>query len=246
MPKKFGVNTKKEEAKQKKEEVKKEKETKLIEKLENDYWQETDEKVLSKLKRAEEKEKKRIEKLEKKQEIKELVEKEEEESNSKTKNKPINQITIGSVHQAREDDLKKIAQKVDSQKFKETTSYVQEQIDPEEEYVNTNFLIMEEYQDYIKNGVDLIEGSGLDHIMNNLNLTETDKHPEKRMKAAWKSYIEKNYLDLKKQYPKFKRNKLLDMLSKDFHKSQDNPMYVYKIQKQKEMLRQQLMNDQFK
>ena len=51
---------------------------------------------------------------------------------------------------------------------------------------------------------------------------------------------------LKKQYPKFKRNKLLDMLSKDFHKSQDNPMYVFKIQKQKEILRQQLMNDQFK
>ena len=85
---------------------------------------------------------KRIEKLEKKQEIKELVEKEEEELQStKTKNKPVNQITIGSVTQAKDEDLKKLAQKVDSQKFKETTSYVQEQIDPEEEYVNTNFLM---------------------------------------------------------------------------------------------------------
>lgn len=241
MPKKFGINTKKEEANERKKIAKQEKETKLIEKLENEYWAETDEKVLKKLAREKEKEEKRIEAIQKKKELKELVEKEEEELN-KSKKQPVvtNTISKGAVLETKENDLRKLAEKKDKESAKQTSSYVNQNLDLDKDYVNENFSKMEEYQDYLKSGVEVLEGNCLDSILETLSVTETVTHPEKRLKAAWNAYVEKYYDDLKKQYPKYKRSKLLDMLSKDFDKSTENPMVVFKIQKQKEALMQQL------
>lgn len=244
MPKKFGVNTKKEEAKERKEQIKKEKTEKEIEKIENEYWKETDEKVLKKLKKNEEKEKSKQEKLEKKKEVKELLMKEEEEmDNESKKKKECNVVTYAIAQNAKEEDLKRLADKKNQENIKNQISTQVNEIDADEEYVNQNFLKMEEYKDYLKNGVDFIDESGIDNIMNSICLGEEMKHPEKKMKAAWKAYVDKYYQDLKKQYPKYRRQKLLDVLSNDFHKSMENPMYVYKIQKQKEILRMQLQQE---
>lgn len=257
MPKKFGINTKKQEAQEKKVNIKKEKEEKELAKIENEFWKETDEKVLKKLNRAKEKEQKRIEIVERKKENKELVKKEEEELNKNNNNNNnnklsnLNTISKYSIQKNKEEEMKKIVEKYEKQQLgecfdgKNSGSYIYQNkdIDVDEEYVNNNFLKMEEYQDYLINGIDVIEGSDMDALISKLNLSEGVKHPEKRMKAAWKAYIDKNYSDLKNKNPKFRRHKILDILSKEFHKSMDNPMYVYKIQKQKEFYRQKLLNE---
>lgn len=247
MPKKFGLNEKKQEALEKKEKTKKEKIEKEIEKMENDYWKEDDEKVLKKLNRQKEKEQKRIETLQHKKELKELVEKEEEELQKElNKNKNIkkqeHKITMGSVQQAKEEELKKLSEKFDKQEI--TTSYDKElNVNVEEDFVNSNFLKMEEYKEYLKNGVDLVEASGVESATESFNINSSITHPEKRVRAAWNAYVDKNLPDLKKQFPKYRRNKLLDILSKDFNKSTDNPMVIYKLQKQKELVRQQLLEE---
>jgi len=254
MPKKFGTNTKKQEANERKQQVKEEKLEKEIQKLESEYWKETDDKINKKLQREKEKEEKRLEQIKRKKENKEFVEKEQDELESEMNNKkkPVQTvtgisgnskevITKSSATQSKEDDLKKLAEKFEIQQ--KSNSYANEEIDVDQEYVNKNFLKMEEYQDYIKNDINLIEGSGIDSAINSLDVNTTINHPEKKMKAAWKAFVEKNLPDLKKQNPKFKRSKLLDMLSKEFHNSTENPMVVFKIQKQKELLKEQLKRE---
>lgn len=246
MPKKFGVNTKKQEALEKKEVKKKQEMEKEIKQIENEYWKETDDKVLKKLQKDKEKEEKRLEKIQKKKENKELVEQEEAELQrqlNKNNNNAQVRVTAKTAIHAKEEELKKLVKKVD-QKIESESYQVCNDINPDEEYVNNNFLKMEEYKEYIKNGVDVFEGTGgIDTIIDSLNINSSVTHPERRMKAAWKAYVDKNLPDLKKQYPKYKRSKLLDMLSKDFHKSSDNPMVVFKLQKQRELLKQQLINE---
>lgn len=238
MPKKFGINTKKQEANERKMEVKKEKMEKEIQRMEDEYWRETDEKVLNKIKKEKEEERKRQEQIRKKQEREEFLRKEEEEM---YKNKKVVvEVTKGSVHQHKEKDLMKLSEKFENVKIESNKNEMNE-IDIDQEYVNENFLKMNEYQEFILSDVQVIEGNSADSILKNINLTTEMKHPEKKMRAAWNEYVEKNLPELKKQNPKFKRHKLLDMLSKDFHKSPDNPMFIWKQQKQREQYKQQLM-----
>ena len=244
MPKKFGINTKKQEANERKDQVKKEKEIKELQRMEDEYWQETDEKILKKQNKAKEKEEQRLAEIQKKKELKEELEREEEElrKNCKIKSQPVI-VTKSSAMHAKEEDLQKLDKKQEN--TLQASSYTNDQIDIEKDYVNENFLKMEEYKDYIASGIDVIEGSGLDSVMESLNIEGGGiNHPEKKMRASWNAYVEKYYNDMKKQYPKYRRGKLLDMLSKDFHKSTENPMVVFKMYKQREQLKAELLNNQ--
>mmetsp|Transcript_36189 Transcript_36189/g.71158 ORF Transcript_36189/g.71158 Transcript_36189/m.71158 type:complete len:213 (-) Transcript_36189:104-742(-) len=53
---------------------------------------------------------------------------------------------------------------------------------------------------------------------------EEDKHPEKRMKAAYKAYAEVNMPILKEDNPGLKLSQYKDMLFKQWQKSAENPM----------------------
>ena len=57
-------------------------------------------------------------------------------------------------------------------------------------------------------------------------------HPEKRMKAAYKAYEDKNLPILKAENPNMRLSQLKQMLKKDWMKSPENPM----IQSQMSML----------
>ena len=160
MPKKFGLNTKKEEAKARVAETKKSKaesERKAKEDLE---WQDHD-----KLLKAKEDRKK--ENLEKK-----IREKERKEENKK--------------------------------------------IDEQE----SEFLAIIRLSEQ---GAVLIEGSGIDNAVNLLEEEKLVKHPEKKVKQAWNEYVENNFDRLKKENPSLKRSQLLEILHKEFEKSDKNP-----------------------
>ena len=51
-----------------------------------------------------------------------------------------------------------------------------------------------------------------------------DKHPEKRMKAAFKAYEEVNLPRLKEEHPNLRLSQIKQILKKDWMKSPENPM----------------------
>ena len=51
-----------------------------------------------------------------------------------------------------------------------------------------------------------------------------EKHPEKRIKAAFATYEEKNLPILKAENPNMRLSQLKQMLKKDWMKSPENPM----------------------
>lgn len=57
-------------------------------------------------------------------------------------------------------------------------------------------------------------------------IKENDAHPEKRMKAAWARYFERELPLIKKEYPSLKLSQHKEMLWRNFQKSDDNPVYV--------------------
>jgi len=79
-------------------------------------------------------------------------------------------------------------------------------------------------------GVEIIDVTGIEEALTELDLTEFDKHPEKRMRAAWNAYFEKQYPLFKKDYPNMKRSQLIQMIQKEFKKSPENPIYKIQIQ----------------
>ena len=53
---------------------------------------------------------------------------------------------------------------------------------------------------------------------------ELEKHPEKRMKAAYQEYENLNLPRLKSENPNLRLSQFKQMLKKDWMKSPDNPM----------------------
>jgi hypothetical protein len=71
-----------------------------------------------------------------------------------------------------------------------------------------------------------IQATGVDAALSAMSLggDAEDKHPEKRMKAAYKAYEEKMMLEMKQQYPGLKRQQYLDKIFSLWKKSPENPM----------------------
>ena len=53
---------------------------------------------------------------------------------------------------------------------------------------------------------------------------EAEKHPEKRVKAAYQAYEDINLPILKRENPNLRLSQLKQMLRKDWMKSPENPM----------------------
>ena len=51
-----------------------------------------------------------------------------------------------------------------------------------------------------------------------------DKHPEKRMKAAWNCFVEERMDKTRKQNPTLKRSQILVLLSKEWKSYSENPI----------------------
>jgi hypothetical protein len=116
-----------------------------------------------------------------------------------------------------EDHMERTFKKLqESIKVKEV---VVEEIDTEKPFVNENYIKMEQTTKFTEKGIDVIDVTGLDSALNELNVSENDKHPEKRMKAAWNAFMEKKLPEYKAEYPNFKRAQLIDMIQKEVYLS---------------------------
>jgi hypothetical protein len=108
-----------------------------------------------------------------------------------------------------------------------------EEIDTEKEFVNPN------YQNNLvtDNGVEIINISGVNEALEELELVDYDKHPEKRMRAAWNSFLDKQMAIYRSAYPSLKRQQLINLMQKEFKKSPENPVYKKQTQLAKESLK---------
>lgn len=206
MPKKFaGENSKAVAAKARKEEKKKEEITKKQKAVEDEYWKDDDKLVNRKNQRKEEQEKKKNEALQKKAEAKALLEQEMNSIKVSTAGKqPMSKVTRLQIQM----ETEKRAQVAQPAK-QEVDTHISQPL-PE----NINRL-----------QVDGEEARTVEEAISVLSIKETelDKHPEKRMKAAFAAFEEANMPRIKAENPTLRLSQLKQILRKEWLKSPENP-----------------------
>nr|XP_009933024.1 PREDICTED: coiled-coil domain-containing protein 124 [Opisthocomus hoazin] len=207
MPKKFqGENTKSAAARARKAEAT---DAKRQQELEDAYWKDEDKHVMRKEQRKEEREKRRLEQLERKKELQRLL----EEEDSKLKGKSPKQVTPGKVTRAQiEETIKKDQQQKENA---ETVEKEKTHLEvPLEE--NINRRVLEEGSVEARTIEDAIAVLGV--------ASDPDRHPERRMKAAFTAFEEVNLPRLKQENPNMRLSQLKQLLKKEWMKSPENPM----------------------
>lgn len=210
MPKKFqGENSKAATARARKAEAKAVADARKKQEEEDALWQETDKHVLKKEQRKDDKEKRRMELLERKKENQRLL----DEENSKMKGKSQKEaLSGGKVTRAQiEETLQNELQQQQQQNPKEK-SHLET---PLEE--NVNRVIPEE---------GTVEARTIEDAIAVLSTgpEDLDRHPERRMKAAFAAYEEENMPRLKKENPNMRLSQLKQQLKKEWVKAPENPL----------------------
>lgn len=91
---------------------------------------------------------------------------------------------------------------------------------------------IDDFLDFNKD-VPELSASGLDAALEALALTgreggvsskDIDRHPERRVKAAYSAYEEKRLPEIRKEQPGLRLQQLKQLLFKEFQKSPENPM----------------------
>ncbi|KAJ6652819.1 hypothetical protein lerEdw1_010599 [Lerista edwardsae] len=208
MPKKFqGENTKSAAARARKAEAKAAADAKRQKELEDAFWKDEDKHVMRKEQRKEEREKRRLEQLERKKELQRLL----EEEDSKLKGKPTKQLVPGKVTRAQIDETLRKDQKENGDAVEKEKSHLEV---PLEE--NINRRVLEE---------GAVEARTIEDAIAVLSVADDlDRHPERRMKAAFLTFEEVNLPRLKQENPNMRLSQLKQLLKKEWMKSPENPM----------------------
>ncbi|XP_026816091.1 coiled-coil domain-containing protein 124 [Rhopalosiphum maidis] len=199
MPKKFvGMNSKAMEAKARKDAIKQEADAKKKKAIEDEFWKDDDKNSIKKQKRKEEKEKKKIDQLEKKREAQLLLETELSEIKTTQINQKITR------HQ--------LMKELDTPSTHKVQPTMDEESSIEE---NLNRLTMHDE-----------EARTVDEALNMLNPTQKllDKHPEKRLKAAYTAFEAENLPRLRNENPSMRLSQVKQLMNKEWMKSPDNPI----------------------
>ncbi|KAK9306534.1 hypothetical protein QLX08_002831 [Tetragonisca angustula] len=199
MPKKFvGENSKAVAARARKAAAKEAENTKKALEAEERAWQDDDKQLLKKKQKQEEFERKRQQQLEKKAEVKALLEK--EMANIKVGGKqPAAKVTRAEIVAATEKRNQAAMKKQEEKPIEE----------------NLNRLTIEGETAH-----------GIDEALSILSTKEAeiDRHPEKRVKAAYASFEEKMMPIIKEQNPTLRLSQLKQILKKEWMKSPENPL----------------------
>ncbi|OQV22605.1 putative Coiled-coil domain-containing protein 124 [Hypsibius exemplaris] len=208
MPKKMGENSKAVEAKARKDQVQKEKQAQKEKEEEDKLWEDDDKHVVKKMERKEDKEKKQQEALLRKKEREKLLEEEMGALKSaKVAPAKVTKAQIDAEADRREKILKQ-------DKPKESDVVALDETAPISE--NVNRIVHEGHS-----ARDVEEALSILSVQE--NPSDIDKHPEKRVRAAYSTFEEREMVRLKAEYPNFRLSQLKQMLKKEWQKSPDNP-----------------------
>ncbi|XP_055796638.1 coiled-coil domain-containing protein 124-like [Salvelinus fontinalis] len=213
MPKKFqGENSKAMTAKARKAEAKAVEDSHKKKELEDALWQENDKHVLKKEQRKDDKEKKRLEALERKKENQRLLDEEAAKIKGKAKEAAA-AVAACKVTRAQIEETLRIEQALQQQEQPKEKEKSQLESPLEE---NVNRIIPEE---------GAVDARSIEDAIAVLSTAEElDRHPERRVKAAFTSYEELNMPLLKKENPNMRLSQLKQQLKKEWMKSPENPL----------------------
>ncbi|XP_078526203.1 coiled-coil domain-containing protein 124 [Lissotriton helveticus] len=209
MPKKFqGENTKSAAARARKADAKAAADAKRQQEQEDALWKDDDKHVLRKEQRKEDREKRRLEQLERKKEAQRLLDEEAATLRGKLQKSltPPPKITRAQIEEtlrAEEQEASRSAEK--------PKSHIET---PLEE--NINRRVLEE---------GTVEARTVEDAISVLSVAEElDRHPERRMKAAFAAYEELSMPRLKQENPNMRLSQLKQLLKKEWMKSPENPL----------------------
>lgn len=207
MPKKFaGENSKAVAAKARKEAVRENEKQKKKQQDDDAMWMDNDKGAMKKQQRKEEQEKKKIEQAQKKAEAKALLEEEMSSIKKVSKPAPSPKVTVAKIQAMKQ-------------------AQVQAQTKKEDKKIETHLDVpVEENINRIE--VDGDEARTITEAINILSVEEkhVDKHPEKRMKAAYNAFEERRLIELKAEHPSLRLSQLKQMIFKEWQKSPENPL----------------------
>ncbi|XP_060738098.1 coiled-coil domain-containing protein 124 [Tachysurus vachellii] len=204
MPKKFqGENSKSAAARARKAEVKAAADAKKQQELEDALWQESDKHVLKKEQRKDEKEKRRLEALERKRENQRLLDEEDLKLKGKQNREKLSKMTQAQIEQNLNQE----------QALKETEKKEKSHLEtPLEENINRT-IPEEDSARTIEDAIAMLSTK-----------EDLDRHPERRMKAAYTAFEEANMSRLKMENPNMRLSQLKQQLKKEWAKSPENPL----------------------
>ncbi|XP_312989.5 coiled-coil domain-containing protein 124 [Anopheles gambiae] len=213
MPKKMGINPKAAEARERKAEAKKSANEKAAKAAEDAYWADDDKQLAKKKKQKEEEERRKAEAARKKAETKALLE-QEMNSIKTTAKVPAPKITRSQI----EADLEKRQRAIEASAAVPSKPKVLEKEVPLEENLNRVMADTEVAQT-------------IDQAIAVLSVGDpsADRHPEKRMKAAYKAYEEEELKRLKLENPSLKLSQLKQMIFKNWQKAPENPLNQIRV-----------------
>ncbi|GFR64805.1 coiled-coil domain-containing protein 124 [Elysia marginata] len=206
MPKKFkGENSKAAEAKARKNAREQEAAERAEKEREDELWRDDDKHVTRKLQRKDDKEKKRLEQLERKKELQHLHE--QEMDSIKGAKSQAAKVTRAQIIENQE----RLAAAAEAAKSKSQLSHDEV---PLEENVN-------------RIEVQGLEARNVDEAISALSVSgdpQLDRHPEKRVKAAYTDFEAARLPVLKQENPNMRLSQLKQMLKKEWMKSPENPL----------------------
>lgn len=212
MPKKFqGENSKAATARARKAEAKAVADARKKQEEEDALWQETDKHVLKKEQRKDDKEKRRMELLERKKENQRLL----DEENARLKGKAQREAAAAA---------KLTRAQIEETLQNEQQQQQQQQLKPKEKsHLETD---LEENVNRVIPDEGTVEARTIEDAIAVLSTgpEDLDRHPERRMKAAFAAYEEANMPRLKMENPNMRLSQLKQQLKKEWVKAPENPL----------------------
>lgn len=203
----MGMNSKAVEAKARKDATKKAKDEAVAKKKEDEYWRDDDKNVNKKLERQNEKEKKKLEQSQKKALNKAAYEEESKVLESIKPSVKPTKVTRAQIATRQEETKSSATAKTTAEK------------------VPTHLEVeLVQIRDYNNPLGDDSQARNIEEAIQVLAKVELDRHPERRVKAAYAAFEETNLPRLKAEYPNMRLSQLKQMLKKDWMKSPDNPL----------------------
>jgi len=189
---------------------------------EDALWADNDKKLAKKQQRKDNESQKRQDELKRKAEAKELLEAEEAKlgpgkaASGKSQSKKVTRAELDQAKQKERDIQKQQAEKAKLEKARIVEA-------PEIECENPNRKMAEMIE-----SEGIIEARGVSEAIAVLSVDEAassaDRHPEKRMKAAYTDFEARRLPELKAENPNLRLSQLKQMLRKEWLKCPDNPM----------------------
>ncbi|KAH8317155.1 hypothetical protein KR074_008795 [Drosophila pseudoananassae] len=208
MPKKMGINSKAVEARERKDATKKATQEKKAREAEDRLWKDDDKNLAKKQQRKEEEERKKAEALRRKAESKALLDQEMSSINTQRK-QPLAKINRQQILEEIEKKQRVIDAINEANKPAATRVVVQSPV--VEENLNRSLA-------------DTDVATNIDQALAVLSINEgEDQHPEKRMRAAYKTFESNNLPRIKAENPSLRMSQWKQLLMKEWNKSPDNP-----------------------